>query len=385
MPESTRSSNPTTETESAVRIEEATPEDDAAIRQLLRRTPMPGDATISYEREPGFFESLKAMGHKTRVAVGRPADDPERVVALGCRTLRRAFVNGQPEEVEYLNQLRVDPEYRGEWLVEPLCQRVRRWHKEDPVSHSYTTIAAGNRAARVLLVKRSSGAIPTYRPLTELHTLAIFLRKWRLRHPSVPANVSVTRDPDDLAAVAHFLREAGRDRPFFPVYEASDFNSEALLGFDTEDLFVARRDGQIVGTMGLWDVSGHKQNVIQDYENDLRWKRPLYNLGLRAAGAQPLPAPGEPIRSLYTSMACTAPGHADAYTALLEAAYQRAAQSTAVFLLVGGAEGDPLLDAARAYHHRSYHSTLYTTHWTDDSSQNVNVNHREPALEFATL
>lgn len=375
----------TSQDRSAVRIEEATAEDDEAIRRLLQRTPMPGDITISYEREPSFFRSLKAMGYHTDVAVGRPPDAPNRVVALGCRTLRRAFVGGEPRSVEYLSQLRVDPEYRGEWLVEPICEQLRKFKEENPVPYGYGTITAGNRAARIQLVKRSSGAIPSFRPLIDLHTVAIILRRWRLRTPSVPTDISVTRDPDDLDAVTGFLREAGRDRPFFPVYRTSDFTSESLLGFDTKDLFVAHRDGQIVGTLGLWDVSDHKQTVVRSYRENRQWTHPLFNLGLRAVGAQPLPTPGAPIRSLYASMVCTARNHTDAYAALMEAAYERAAQSNAAFLLVGAAEGDPLLNAARSYYHRSYRSTLYTVHWTDDSSQSVTLPSRKPALEFATL
>ncbi len=380
-----RSPHSAADTQSSVRIEDATPDDDAAIRRLLRRTPMPGDMTIRYEREPSFFRSLKAMGRHTRVAVGRPVDAPEQVVALGCRSLRRAFVDGEPRPVEYLSQLRVDPEYRGEWLIEPLCQRIRQWRKEDPAPHGYSTITAGNRAARIQLVKRSSGAIPQFRPLTDLYTLAIVLRSWRLRRPTGPTNVTVTRAPEDLDAVAAFLREAGRDRPFSPVYRAADLESDSFLGFDSDNLFVAHRNGEIVGTMGLWDVSGHKQTVVQDYQSHLRWTRPVVNVGLRAAGAQPLPARGDPVRGLYTSMTYTASGHEDAYGALLEAAYQRAAQTDATFLFVGGAEGDPLLNAARVYPHLSYRSTLYTTHWTDDPSQHPALDNRPPALELATL
>jgi len=83
-------------------------------------------------------------------------------------------------------------------------------------------------------------------------------------------------------------------------------------------------------------------------------------------------------------MVCAAPGHEDAYAALLEAAYRRAAASGAAFLIVGGAEGDPLLDAARAYPHVSYRSTLYTVHWTDAQPQ-PSLDARPPAVEFATL
>jgi len=257
-----------------VRFEEATPADDAAIRRLLRRTPMPGDVTIGYEREPSFVRSLKPMGTETQVTVGRPTDDPERVVALGCRTLREAFVDGEPRCVEYLSQMRVDPEYRGQDLVEQGFRQIRAWHEADPVPYSYATITAENPAARTRLVDQPDGAIPPFRPLADLHTLAIVLRRWRLRRPSGPDDVTVSRNPSDLDGVAAFLREAGCDRSFFPVYRTEDFASDVTLGFDPKNLFVARRDGRIVGTLGLWDVSGHKQTVVRGYRGALRWTRP---------------------------------------------------------------------------------------------------------------
>lgn len=168
------------------------------------------------------------------------------------------------------------------------------------------------------------------------------------------------------------------------MYHARDFESEATLGFDAKHLLVARRDGQIVGTLGLWDVSGHKQTVVRGYRGALRWTRPLLNAGLRIAGARPLPVPGEQLRSIYASFVCTAPGHEDVYPALLETAYRRAASTQAGFLIVGAAEGDPLLEAARAYPHLSYRSTLYTVHWTDAQRQ-PSLDARPPAVEFATL
>ena len=197
---------------SDVYFEAASPEDDAAIRRLLRRTPMPGDVTIGYHREPSFFRSLLPMGNRTQVAVGRPADNPDRVVALGCRTIRELFVEGTPQRVGYLSQMRVDPEYRGRGLVDQGFRKIREWHEDDPTPYSYATITDENPAARKRLVGRSDGAIPPFRPLADLHTLAIVLRSRRLWRPTPPDDLTVNRAPTDLRAVAAFLRDAGRDR-----------------------------------------------------------------------------------------------------------------------------------------------------------------------------
>ena len=367
-----------------VHFEEATPADDAGIRHLLRRTPMPGSVTVAFEREPSFFRSLEPMGSNTQVVVGRPRDNPDRIVALGCRTLRDAFVDGEPQRVEYLHQMRVDPDYRGQGLVEKGFRTIRTWHEADPVPYSYATITAENPAARTRLVNDETGAIPAFRPLVDLHTLTLILRRWRVRSPSTPDDVTVTCTPDDPATIAGFLREVGRDRPFFPVYRAEDLAPDAPTGVAPKDVFVARRNGQMVGALALRDVSEYKQTVVRGYRGALQWTRPLVNAGLRLAGARRLPEPGESLRSLYASMVCYAPGHEDVYAGLLEAAYGRALDRDAAYLIVGGAEGDSLLTAARRYLHIPYRSTLYTVHWTDAQRQ-PSIDARPPAVDVATL
>ena len=373
-----------TDAPAAVRFSAATPEDDAAIRRLLRRTPMPGDVTVRYEREPSFFRSLQPMGAATQVVVGRPDDAPGRVVALGCRTIQRRFLGGKAQRVAYLSLLRVDPAYRGQGLVAQGFRTIRRWHEADPVACTYITITADNAAARHRLVEAPTGTIPACRPVADLRTLALVLRRWRWARPDGPAGITVTRGPSDLAAVAQFLRDEGRTRPLFPVYHAEDFTSPSMLDFDLADLFVARRGGQVVGTLGLWDVSGHKQAVVHGYRGALRWTRPAVNAALRLAGARPLPAPGTPLRSVYASIACAADDDPAVCTALLDRAYRATAATDAAFLIVGGAVGDPFLDAAASYGHIPYRSTLYTAQWTD-AAHSVPLNAQRPHVDVATL
>ena len=49
-----------------LRVELSTPADDAAIRGLLRRQPMPGRITIGYEREPDFSLGCSVTGENCR-------------------------------------------------------------------------------------------------------------------------------------------------------------------------------------------------------------------------------------------------------------------------------------------------------------------------------
>src|SRR6516225_2242577 len=56
-----------------VKFEVATPVDDFEIRRLLRESPMPGNVSISLEREPDYFTEARAFDLKSaKVAEDRP-------------------------------------------------------------------------------------------------------------------------------------------------------------------------------------------------------------------------------------------------------------------------------------------------------------------------
>ena len=60
---------------SNVRVNLAAPGDDAAIRLLMRRQPMPGRITVTFEREPNFFPGCAVTGEDCQVLVAR--SDPQ--------------------------------------------------------------------------------------------------------------------------------------------------------------------------------------------------------------------------------------------------------------------------------------------------------------------
>ena len=49
-----------------VRYALATPDDDAAIRRLLRDNPMRGAISLSFEREPNYFHGTQIAGAEDR-------------------------------------------------------------------------------------------------------------------------------------------------------------------------------------------------------------------------------------------------------------------------------------------------------------------------------
>lgn len=374
----------------------ATPADDPAIRRLLANNPVPGQVTVTYEREPDYFLGCGTMGRFCQVLVARRQPSGE-IAAVATRTTRPLFVNGQIEEVGYIGQLRVDERFRGRWLVSGGFRYFRYLHADGRVAGYITTIIEGNTQAQGLLVERARRHFPVYREVDRLCTVAIILRKpifqlhrtrglGRKLLPLRPTLEIHPASPTDLLAIVAFLQQHGATKQFFPVYTEADFcNSPTTLGFRFEDFVVARQRGEIVGVMGLWDQSSFKQTVVWAYNDALRRLRPLYNGWLRLRGAQPLPAPGQPIHFAYASFICIAENDPDIFGILLQNVYNLAVERGYAYLMVGLSIHDPLLRVAQKYAHIPYFSRLYTVCWPDEMAFHEKLDQRIPYVEIASL
>lgn len=380
-------------------FELATPADDPAIRRLLANNPVPGQITVTYEREPDYFLGCGTMGRFCQVLVARRQPGGE-VAAVATRTTRPLFVNGQIEEVGYIGQLRVDERFRGRWVVSGGFHYFHHLHADGRVAGYITTIIEGNTQAQGLLVDRARRHFPVYREVDRLCTAAIILKKplFRLRSRNPQQSAAFPWDatrsmfeirsaaPADLPAIAAFLRQHGPTKQFFPVYTEDDFcNSPTTRGFQAEDFIVARRQGEIVGVIGLWDQSSYKQTVVRDYNGSLRRLRPLLNGWLRLSGAKPLPSPGQPIHFAYASFICVAENRPDIFGILLQNVYNLAVERGYAYLMVGLSTRDPLLGVARKFAHIPYYSRLYSVCWHDEAAFHEKLDQRLPYVEIASL
>ncbi|MBI3959430.1 MAG: hypothetical protein HY328_11545 [Chloroflexi bacterium] len=359
----------------------AHPTDDPAIRRLLRENPVPGQMTLSYEREPDYFLGSPVMGPFSQTLVARH-EESEAVVGLATRSVRPLFVNGQVEDVGYIGQLRVGAAHRGRWLVPAGFRLFHQLHQDGAARGYITTIIEGNAEAEGLLVEKVRRHYPAYRRMERIFTLALILR-----HPQrVRSRVEIrTAAEVDLSDVVAFLHREGRRKQFFPVYSAEDLTGPATRGLRLEKMAVALRGGKVVGVLALWDQSAYKQTVVRAYRDDLRRMKSFYNWGAKLLGAQPLTEIGQPIHFAYAAFACVEADDPLLFRPLLQTVYNWAAERRFAFLMIGLGESDPLLPVARGWLHIPYISILYTVCWQKDEAWRQGLDGRLPYVEIGTL
>jgi hypothetical protein len=364
---------------SDVRIDIGTSADDADIRGLLRREPLPGRIAISYEREPDFSIGCDATGENATVLVAREADTGE-TIGVACRSEREVYTNGEPVRLGYLGQLRIDRRYRGRWLVSRGYARLRDLHDRDPLPAYLAAVTAGNREAEGILVTRPRRFFPRFHRIADYCTLAIRVRRHR------PTARGRAEPVGDLSAVTEFLRTEGPRRQFFPVWNERRLASlTGRLGLRIDDVYAVSTNGRISGVMGLWDQSTYKQHVVRSYTGWMRVASAFSQVATPLLGHAPLPRAGEHIRQAYAAFTCVADEDTDVFDAFLGAVLRRAAARGLDYLLLGMDARDPLLPVARERPHVLYTSTLYLAEWPDGGHLHARLDSRPAYVELATL
>ena len=339
----------------AFTYELATPGDEAELRSLLRRLPVPGSIELTYRREPDYFDGCAAHGHFCQTVVARTAGGG--VTALACRAARRLYVNGRAESVGYLGQLRVAPGVNGLSVLLRGFEFFRQLHRQAPFDRYLTTIIAGNQKARRLLVESSRPSMPRYRSLGMIHTLTFPTRG--------KVSGEFNRGAQELV---DYLQEHGPRKQFFPHLTVETLDGRT--GPRPED-FVAIEGGVVA----VWDQSAFKQTVVESYHQGISWLRPLLN-GLVGG----FPRPGAQLRMGYAACLCLEQPRA--FEPLLRAALSRARGRGLDYLVLGLHQQDPLLPRAKKFFHIPYLSELFEVEFEPAERS---LDERIPYLEIATL
>lgn len=320
--------------------------DDAALRALLCRNVMQGDIAVTFRREPSYFQAATVQGAVAEVYKAVDADSGA-LAGLGGRFRLPAYVNGVCTDIGYLADLRLEAAFRGGLGLRRAYDFLRARHEQDPLPYYTTLILQGNEAAlQVLAANRAD--LPPYRPQGRLHTPMLLLGRPRaaLRAPGV--YIAPARAAEAEEVFAFINREHAR-RQFAPHYTVADLANGRLRGLRLEDIWLARRDGELVGALALWDQHAFRQIHVEAYRRHWRWLKPLYNGLCRLMPWQALPQPGQSLRCVYAALAAVAGDDTAVFAALLRTLYRHALRGPWHYLAVALHERDPLLPVLADY------------------------------------
>jgi hypothetical protein len=356
-------------------------EDDAALRRLLRETPMPGPIRITLEREPDFFRAAAAGWDRHYTAVAREPDTGE-VFAMCSRAVRTVFLNGTPVPLGYLSQLRILPGYRAHKLR--LLRAGFEWlaatREPGEALFDITTVVDDNSAARRLLTAALPG-LPLYAELEPMLTFLIPAKRMHARSPS-----SVGRGRAALAGeIVDCLHRFCRRHQFAPHWTAADFlagrvgqGKGDVRSVRCEDFFIVLRGDRIAGCVALWDQRTFKQVVVRAFSGFLACARPV--LHLIGAG---LPPCGSALPLAWLSHLAVDDDDPEIFESLVNAVRAELRGRPEIrWLALMLAARHPLVRAARRLRARSYASRLFAVH---APGTDVGLDGRIPFLEGALL
>jgi hypothetical protein len=361
-------------------IELAYQTDDDQLRELLWRSPIPGSISVTFEREPSFFDSCCVRGDFFQVGVGRDRRTGS-VIGVGTRSVSPAFVNGRPMPLGYLADLRLDERYRGGTLIARGYRFLRQLH-EDHRARLYTTmIFSGNHAALATIASGRAG-LPQYHDMGVVHSPGINICRTK---PPINAGCDVLRGSEELLPeIVECLNRNNSRHQFAPVHTTAMFKSQ-WRDFRVTDFYVAVRGSRVIGALGCWDQSSFKQTRVAGYGPRLRYLVPLANILRPVTGAPLFPKRGQKVLYFYISFIAVDEDDVQIFRALLRGAYNSAVGSRYLYAILALHERDSLLPALRDYSLTPFSGRLFCVTFEDGEDLYQSLDRRVPYLEAATF
>ena len=308
---------------------------DAELRQLLRETPLEGLIRVTLEREPSFFGAdFDVVHHDVALAMQRG-----RAIACGSRLLRRVFWNGTEQEVAYLSDLRLHPNFQkraGGALVEGYRLLEKCAHQR-PAAATWTAVFSSNATAQTVLVGARAG-LPEY---VERGRLICPLLLVKRRHPWPRGGLCARASQQDAPEITRFLQTILSHRPLAPCLGNEDLTAgKRWPDLQAEDFIIARNGQEILGVVAVRDLRRYKQVVV--VQTPWFWRLAKLPSQLVAAlnFAPALPNPGKVLAMGFASFLTVKNDDATTTKALLKAATALASQKGLHYLSTAFHESD---------------------------------------------
>ena len=362
----------------------AIPADDEPLRRLLRENPIPGSLSLTFEREPCYFDASAIEGPFHQTIVAREKDTGQ-VIAFGNRSVRKLFLNGHPQDIGYMSQLRVHPDYgKGLYLARGLAGGFKKYHElhEDGCTPFYLmSVIEDNLPAKRLL----TSGLPEYphaKEYARMFTYAIYPVRQK-RALDLPPSLQLVRASDKYAdRIVDCLNRNGARKQFAPYWTRDSLFASNL---SQSDFFVVLNRECVVACLACWDQNAFKQTVVRGYSGALaRWRK-LLNMFSFLGGWPHLPEPNTTLRYSYASHLAIDDNDPIIFDALVRAVYNYNLEQKYRYFMLGLAESNPFRKVVEAYRPWKYISQIYLAAWEDGDDAVAQVDSRLPALEIAIL
>ncbi|HVK54245.1 MAG TPA: hypothetical protein VM532_04355 [Burkholderiales bacterium] len=358
----------------------ASPIDDRSLMARMAQDRISGDISVSFRREPSYFAGCCLQGEQSEI-IKCVDNENQEIVGLAARHLTTAFVNGAPQQVGYLSDLRGAPSVRGGTLVARGYQFLRRLHQAAPAPFYFTVIFDSNQVALSTLVGGRAG-LPEYRNQGRLCAPAIHLDlpKRMLTLPGLELRQANTQD---AAALVEFLNREHAHKQFASFWCLQDLNGGFGGTLNINDFYLALRGGSIVAAAAAWDQTALRQTFVEAYSGYLATLRPAYNALSRVLPLKPLPAPGQRVSHFYLSAIAIEGNDPKLFAALLRHVYRDRRQGRWSYCIVSLHERDPLCEALDGYRAIRTDGRLFSVHFEPASEPACELDNRIPYVDLA--
>ncbi|MCX7749980.1 MAG: GNAT family N-acetyltransferase [Candidatus Bipolaricaulota bacterium] len=258
-----------------VRIRDATPADEPALRRLEAASPQGTRSRLAVERATFFYRSALLPG--ARVLLAEEGNGAVGVLAFAPKEV---FVGGEPVRVVYVYDLRSDPSYRrsmkrGLW---ELWTAVEEEARGMGAPFLYGHVKGDNVDALRVFAKGGGWVAGEFEVLTL---------------PTRPGPVRLSSLPDPKSAVSA-LAEALGPRDLRPLSLPEVYAQGAELGY-LRGVFRLKR-GRSFAQVSVWDCSSVFQQRVLVLPLEYRLLGLLLNPLARVLPIPRVPVPGQALR-----------------------------------------------------------------------------------------
>lgn len=344
---------------------------------------MQGTISLSFEREPYFFNASQIEGNNHVTLLSR--NEQNKIVAMGSRSSRPYWIEGKIKSLGYLSQLRLVNEHRtSPHRLMPGFEKMHEVHNQlNDVQYYLVTVLEDNDKARRFLTSGSK-KLPIHKEWNRLNTFVLPLTFKRINSE----NYLIHRAGyADKALIIDLLQSNYKNKSLAPFWdEKSLFDPSTHLR--PESFFIAtdKQSHMPVGCIAVWDQRSFKQVYVHGYDKTLKYFRPVLNLVRRWTRYPYFPAVGSQFSHAYLSHLAIDEGHEKALLPLVQTAINENLNQGFHYLSLGILQNSKWSEfIQQEYRPYTLRSIVYLAYWAEDEKNIDHLPDTNAHIEIAIL